>query len=282
MSLDVSVNFVNIAAAQFYVEFVSGPTSILMPFYQLGIQNNRSGITYLSVPTDATPLQTTPVSFYYNLTDLFNNSDTFYSTFQDGDPCELVITVNGTPVSLIPHPFNATTFGLPPDNAPCFPKGTRILTQSGYKAVETLAQGDLVQTADGRQVPAKIYGKHIERTTPLSAPFRVPKGSLGPSQPSHDLLLSPDHAFQLRKGVWMLPKKAALLSDRVEQVAVGEPVTYYHIECPQYLRDNLVVDGVVVESYAGKQLAKSPYSWCPSTGLGARIVSNTQAHIRKA
>jgi len=260
MSLDISVNVINIAVAQFQVEIVSGPTFILMPFYQFGIQNNRSGITYLSVPTDATPLQTTPVSVYYNLTDLFNGSDTFYSTFQDGDPCELVITVNGTPVSLVPHPFNATTFGLPPPGiVPCFPKGTRILTQSGYKAVETLAQGDLVQTADGRQVPAKIYGKHMERTTPLTAPFRVPKGSLGPSQPSHDLVLSPDHAFQLRTGVWMMPRKAALLSDRVEQLAIGEPVTYYHIECPQYLRDNLVVDGVVVESYAGK--TKSPYMY---------------------
>jgi len=158
------------------------------------------------------------------------------------------------------RPFNATTFGLsPPENVPCFPKGTRILTASGYKAVETLAQGELVQTADGRQVPAKIYGKHIERTTTLSAPFRIPKGSLGPSQPSHELILSPDHAFQLRKGVWMMPRKAALLSDRVEQAPIGEPVTYYHIECPEYLRDNLVVDGVVVESYAGK--TKSPYMY---------------------
>jgi len=144
-------------------------------------------------------------------------------------------------------------------NVPCFPKGTRILTASGYKAVETLAQGDLVQTADGRQVPAKLYGTHIECATTRTAPFRVPKGSLAPSLPSHDLLLSPDHAFQLRRGVWMMPRKAALLSDRVEQIGVGEPVTYYHLQCPQYLRDNLVVDGVVVESYAGK--TTSPYTY---------------------
>ena len=277
--LDVSVDW--LSTTQIQVTYQSGPTAALLPTYQVGIQNNRTNIVYQTVLQDAIHIQETPVNSIFNLQDFLNGSDTFYSTVQSGDPCTLVITAtNGTQITLLPSPvFNATPFG---GTVPCFPKGTRILTQSGYKAVETLTQGELVQTADGRQVPAKIYGKHIERTTPLSAPFRVPKGSLGPSQPSHDLLLSPDHAFQLRKGVWMLPKKAALLSDRVEQVAVGEPVTYYHIECPQYLRDNLVVDGVVVESYAGKQLAKSPYSWCPSTGLGARIVSNTQAHIRKA
>jgi hypothetical protein len=229
-----------------------------MPTYQVGIQNNRTNILYQTIPEDATNIQGTPVNIIVNLQDFLNGSNTFYSTVQSGDPCTLVITAtNGIEITLLPPPvFNATPFG---GTVPCFPKGTRILTQSGYKAVETLAQGDLVQTADGRQVPAKIYGKHIECTTLLSAPFRVPKGSLGPSQPSHDLVLSPDHAFQLRTSVWMMPRKAALLSDRVEQMAIGEPVTYYHIECPQYLRDNLVVDGVVVESYAGK--TKSPYMY---------------------
>jgi len=143
-------------------------------------------------------------------------------------------------------------------SAPCFPTGTRILTPTGYKAVETLAQNELVLTADGRQVPVKVYGKHLPVTTSVTAPYRVPKGTFGLQ---NDLLLSPDHAFQIRKGLWMLPKRAALLSDRVEQVGVGSPVTYYHLECPQYLRDNLVVDGAVVESYAGKQLSKSPYTY---------------------
>jgi len=249
----------------------------LMPTFQIGIQNNRTNILYQTIPEDATNIQDTPVNSIFNLQDFLNGSDTFYSTVQLGDPCILVITAtNGTEITLLPSPvFNATPFG---GTVPCFPKGTRILTQSGYKAVETLAQGELVQTADGRQVPAKIYGKHIGRTTTLSAPFRVPKGSLGPSQPSHELLLSPDHAFQLRKGVWMMPRKAAALSDRVEQVAIGEPVTYYHIQCPQYLRDNLVVDGVVVESYAGK--TKSTYMY--SERLQGYTRAGLSTNVRKA
>jgi hypothetical protein len=60
----------------------------------------------------------------------------------------------------------------------------------------------------------------------------------------------------------MLPFKAATLSAKVQQIGVGEPVTYYHLECPNYLRDNLVTNGCVVESYAGKQMeSRSPYTW---------------------
>jgi len=133
------------------------------------------------------------------------------------------------------------------------------LTASGYKTVESLTQGELVQTADGRQVPVKLYGTYIPVTNTMTAPFKIPKGVFGVA---HDLLLSPDHAFQVQKGLWMIPKYAAALSEKVEQVLVGSPMTYYHIECPQYLRDNLVVDGVVVESYAGKQLStRRPYTY---------------------
>ena len=179
----------------------------------------------------------------------------------------------------IPRVWTSTT----PNTAyqfyvPCFPAGTRILTAAGYKTVESLVQGELVLTADGRQVPVKIYGKHLPETTTVTAPFRIPKGTFGLA---NDLVLSPDHAFQIRKGLWMLPKRAALLSDRVEQIGVGAPVTYYHLECPQYLRDNLVVDGTVVESYGGK--TKSPYTYSESLkGYTRAAVAATTTFLAKA
>ena len=52
------------------------------------------------------------------------------------------------------------------------------------------------------------------------------------------------------------------MSERIEQISIGNPVTYFHLECPQYLRDNLIVDGTVVESYGGK--SKSPYTYSES------------------
>jgi hypothetical protein len=35
----------------------------------------------------------------------------------------------------------------------------------------------------------------------------------------------------------------------------GQQVTYYHIETPNFFKDNLVVEGATVESFAG-QIAK--------------------------
>ena len=62
-----------------------------------------------------------------------------------------------------------------------------------------------------------------------------------------------------------MPSKAATLSAKVQQIGIGEPVHYFHVECPNYLRDNLVVNGATVESYAGKQLDfVSPYKWSES------------------
>ena len=139
-------------------------------------------------------------------------------------------------------------------NIPCFPNGTRILTADGYKPVESLIQHELVVTADGRQVPVTIYSKHLDKASERTAPYLIPANSLGKSMPSKDIRLSPNHAFQLRKGLWMLPRRAAHLRDAVKQYGIGEPVTYYHLECPNYFRDNLVIEGgVIVESYAAKQ-----------------------------
>jgi hypothetical protein len=70
--------------------------------------------------------------------------------------------------------------------------------------------------------------------------------------PPADLRLSPLHAFQTKKGLWHAPRYA--FNAKAQQYGVGIPVTYYHVECPNYFRDNLIVDGCVVESYAGKQV----------------------------
>ena len=136
----------------------------------------------------------------------------------------------------------------PGGGVPCFPKGTRITTQSGPALVETLRTGDLVLTADGRQVPVKVYYKVIESATAETAPYHISKKAFGLKA---DLNLSPLHAFQSKKGVWQIPKYAA--NPHVKQYGIGSPVTYFHLECPNYFTDNLIVDGCVVESYGAAQ-----------------------------
>jgi hypothetical protein len=80
---------------------------------------------------------------------------------------------------------------------------------------------------------------------------------MGPKAPAKPLHLSPLHAFQIKPNVWWCAKEAAKLSPKIQQYGLGEPITYYHVECPNFLRDNLVADGVVVESFAANQLTKT-------------------------
>jgi hypothetical protein len=151
---------------------------------------------------------------------------------------------------------------LYPANVPCFPAGTRILTAEGYKVVESLTTDDKVQTADGRQVRPTIFKIPVHKTTTETAPYKIEAGALGPRYPPLPLCLSPLHAILDNKGVWHIPQVVAKDNDKVTQYDVGKPVTYYHIECPDFYRDNLIAEGAVVESFKNKQGTRDiVYEW---------------------
>ena len=141
------------------------------------------------------------------------------------------------------------------ENVPCFVAGTKILTAVGYKAVEDIVDGELVATADGRALPCKVYITEIDETTKENAPYVIPANTFGPRCPAKDLTISPLHAIQISRGVWQIPKMAASLYNGIRQTPSGSSCTYYHLEMPNYLTDNLVAEGTVVESYGARQLA---------------------------
>jgi len=148
----------------------------------------------------------------------------------------------------------------------CFVAGTRVLTQNGYKAVETLTKEDRMVTSDGRSTSFKILSKSFDVTTSETAPYRIEPHAFGRNIPAAPVFLSPLHMMQIRKGVWICPKVAIRTNTRVKQYGVGEPVTYYHIRCESYLRDNLVTEGMTVESFGIKKDLngiKSAYTWNP-------------------
>jgi hypothetical protein len=162
---------------------------------------------------------------------------------------------------------------------PCFPTGTLIRTVAGDKPVETLATGDYVLTADNRVVPVRMYSFHVAKATATNAPYIVPAGALGPRQPRTTLHLSPDHAFQIRPNLWFTPKLAAERSSAIRQYDIDKPVTYYHVECPNFFRDNLVADGGVVESFGSNQARglKCLYRYAPTLGGYTRVSGPTFA-----
>ena len=136
---------------------------------------------------------------------------------------------------------------------PCFPRGSPILTADGYKLVETLTKDDTVRTADGRDVPIKLYSFIIQNPDSDSAPYRIQAGALGHYYPPQDVCLSPRHTIQDSRGIWQIPKRLAIHNPLVQQYRIGLPVEYFHIECPDFFTDDLVVGGAIVESYKNRQ-----------------------------
>lgn len=141
-------------------------------------------------------------------------------------------------------------FEADPNAIACFARGTRVLTDSGYKAVEALdGASDRVMSSDRRAVPFTLHRTVIDRATATSAPYRIMPNAFGRNAPSAPVCLSPMHKINIRRGLWQPPAQAAVLNPLVQQYGVGERVEYYHIECEDYFRDDLVTEGLVVESF---------------------------------
>lgn len=161
---------------------------------------------------------------------------------------------------------------------PCFLKGTRVLTPKGYKAIETFKDGDLIVTADNRIVPVVMSKKTIDETTSRTAPYRIPKNFFGKGMPSTDVDISPHHSIMIRPNVWAMPRMLAKQDSRIKQINVCESVDYYHLEAPNYLTDNMVVEGMIVETYGDKYRGQYVYYYSQKEGgllrLPVNIVQN--------
>ncbi|MDN5569547.1 MAG: Hint domain-containing protein, partial [Paracoccus sp. (in: a-proteobacteria)] len=90
--------------------------------------------------------------------------------------------------------------------APCFARGTMILTSLGEVAVENLTKGDLVHTVDKGLKPIQWIGSNKLSTTDLNndeklRPIRISKGALGNGLPSSELIVSPQHRILVRSNI---------------------------------------------------------------------------------
>lgn len=163
--------------------------------------------------------------------------------------------------------------------AACFTSSSALLTPTGYKAAKDIKTGDIVLTEDGRQVAVTAHSFTVNYTTKETAPFFIPKHSLGHNSPKTDMHLSPWHAIQIKKGLWMKPMSALELGLPVQQYDLNKSVTYYHFETSDYFQDNFICEGTVVESFGGNQTANlktSVYKYNP-TLKGYTRLGKTQA-----
>ena len=140
-------------------------------------------------------------------------------------------------------------FLLGSGEAPCYCRGTRILTDEGEIAVEDLREGDLVVTASGELRPIRWIGRRRLRPDrclrpEAVRPVRIAAGALRPGVPARALFVSPEHALWLDEA-WIAAKD--LVNGATIRQEAWREVEYFHVELDSH--DILLAEGAPAESY---------------------------------
>lgn len=133
-------------------------------------------------------------------------------------------------------------------NCACFAAGTLIETESGPRAVESIAVGDRLW-AFGRLAPVTWTGSRAIDVAAVAdpalvLPIRIRAGAFSSGLPERDLVVSPDHA------VWLDGKliPARLLVNDVSIVQeTRRAITYFHVALDRHAL--ILAEGAQVESY---------------------------------
>jgi hypothetical protein len=158
-------------------------------------------------------------------------------------------TENGTFVLSGTNGFNENPT-LASTDAPCYCRGTKILTDSGEVAVEDLRIGDLVVTKSGevkpiRWIGRRSYGGRYVAGNRNVLPVCIAQGALDEQVPARDLWVSPLHAMFL-DGV-LIPAQALVNGHSITQASSVELVEYFHIELAAH--DVILAEGAWSESF---------------------------------
>lgn len=143
----------------------------------------------------------------------------------------------------------------------CFTPGTRIATPEGPRLVESLREGDWVQTRDnGAQEVLWIGARRMSGARlfvmPKLRPVRIKAGALGIDRPEEELLVSPEHRMLVRGAaaqalfntseVLVAARDLVNGSTIITDMAVRE-VTYVHLLLSNH--QVLWANGVETESF---------------------------------
>jgi hypothetical protein len=155
-------------------------------------------------------------------------------------------------------PWGDSSLSTCSETVPCIPTGQKVLTPNGYQLIETLKSGDFILTPDGRSVEINMVSWSLPIATACGAPILIPANTFGENSPINDIVLSPRHFIMIKPNVWDLPRNLIERYDELKRLNLGEHVFYYNIETPNYLTDDLVVEGSIVESYGRSFSNKYP------------------------
>lgn len=156
----------------------------------------------------------------------------------------------GESISLVNGVWEAGVPATPGKANICFLSGTKIQTPTGYKNIETLKVGDIVNTASGKQLPVKWVGiQTVEinsnRNLLKSNPVLIQANALGEGIPSSDLSVSPNHAIYVDG---LLINAGALVNGvNIYQEEPTEDFKYYHVELDSH--ELVIAQNTWAESY---------------------------------
>jgi hypothetical protein len=137
--------------------------------------------------------------------------------------------------------------------AVCFAAGTRILTATGERMIETLIQGDIVLTLAGDELspkPVKWVGRRrIDLMThprpETVAPIRIQRSAFADNVPHTDLLVSPDHAILVDGR--LICARQLINGTTIRQETGLVSAEYFHVELVAHAI--LLAEGLPAESY---------------------------------
>ncbi len=135
------------------------------------------------------------------------------------------------------------------DEMPCFARGTRLLTPTGYRPVQALAPGDALITLRGGRRQIRWIGRRTldfaSTRARAALPVLIMPGAFGRGQPVRPLRLSPLHAV-FWDGV-LVPAVHLVNGATILREAAGAAVTYHHVELDRH--DVVLAEGLPCETY---------------------------------
>jgi hypothetical protein len=156
-------------------------------------------------------------------------------------------TVNGVPTAWQISPEGSG--GTITTDDSCFAAGTLIATTKGEIAVEALAVGDVVVTADGAEEAISWLGhrdvKIIGGKADQKYLVRIAADAVAPGLPRRDLLVTQEHCLLL-DGV-LVPARMLVNDTTITLDRSITSYTYYHVELARHAV--ILAEGLATESY---------------------------------
>jgi hypothetical protein len=132
---------------------------------------------------------------------------------------------------------------------PCLLKGTRVLTPSGYKNIESLAVNDIISNHYNEPMKVRKISKTVvkwsENPTLDKKVFKTPG-----YQPTY---LTGWHRIRRQDGSFLQAYDCGFPVAKKEEICEhGDTFTIYHLNVDDWKNNHLVVNGgTVVESWSG-------------------------------